>query len=263
MDEDPPRLSCPPDAHYAVRREAAWKRDVWRIASAQPRQTTLKRCARGSARRSPTPIIRDGARATVAPPAAATFSSSSASTAHPRPGTWPVLSSATCAWTTICRFATSAPRATSRRRASSATCSTKSSTRFDRSRRTSRSAATPPSGWRSFVACRVYTSRARNTADPTTGPSGAGIASERAKLPSRLRQTLRSLRPADLDLPRLRPADHSRAALGQRASGHHAPADHALADRRADRRRLDPRSRVNGLSRSTALIAPKGPKTYR
>ena len=263
MDETPPRLSCPPDAHYAVRRERAWKRDVWRIAFAQPRRTTPKRCARGLGQRSPTPIIKDAAKAIAAPPAAATFSCLSVSTAPHRPGRWPALSSATCESTTICRFATSAPRAKNRRRALFATCSTKPSTLSDRSRRMSRSAATLRTGWTSFARCQGSISRVRSTAAHTTGPSGAGIANAHARPPSRPPRMRLSRSRAGPDPQRPRRADPSRAALGQRPSAL-APTHHVLlADPRANVRRPDPRSRANGLSRATAPIAPKGPNTYR
>jgi hypothetical protein len=265
---DSPRLSRPPDAQYAVRGEAAWKRDVWLIASARPRQAMPPRCARASAPRWRTPITRVVARATVAPPVAATFSSSNATTAPLTIGRWPASSSAICASTTTSPSAISVPRATSHKRASCATCSIRPSTRFDPSRRRSRSAATRPPGWKSVGQFLGFIWKARNTADPIIGPSGVGTASAPDRPRSlQLRRRNNHARP---DHPRL-----LRRPLGRRVTAHasrrmaSALAQAALAQV-ALRRDKGPHllavpdlpNHARRQSRSEA-IAPKGPTTRR
>ena len=141
-----------------------------------------KPCATPSVQPWRIPTTRAAAKATTAPPPAATSSSSNATIALPSTGTLRVLSSATCGWTIICQFVTSVLRGMSHRRASCATCSTRRSTHFGRSRRRSRFAATPAPGSRSSRPSLVSTSKARSTAAPTTGRSGAGIASGLKKL---------------------------------------------------------------------------------
>jgi hypothetical protein len=131
-------------------------------------------CATPSAQRWPIPTTRAVARATAAPRPAATSSSWSATIGLPTIGKSRVLSSATCAWTIICQFVTSARRAMNHRPVSCAICSIRHSTHFDRSRRRLRFAATPTPGSRSSRRSQASTSRARSTAVPITGRSGVG-----------------------------------------------------------------------------------------
>jgi len=250
-------LSFYPEAHYAVRREAWWKKGVSRIASAPPRPATPRPCAMPSAPRWHTLSIRVGARATPAPPAAATSSSLNATTAPVTTGRSLVSSSATCASTTISRSATSGRQATRRRLAWCATCWTRHSIRFAPSRRRSRSVATRPPGWRSFAVSLASTSRARSTAARITGRSGAGTApalgktsggasrpprSSRAHHSHRVHRAgprrLAATEPSQahgqpIPLVDHRPADHSRPAVEGQPAGHarlaadHRPAAHA------------------------------------
>jgi hypothetical protein len=184
------RLSATRQADYAVRQEAAWKKDVWRTAFVLPSRMTPRRCVRPSAAPWLILTIRVGARVTAGPRAAVTSWSSNASIGRPTTGTSRVSSSATCEWMTICPSTMSAPRATRRRPGWCAICSTRPSIRSGPRSRKSRSAATRRSGWISFAVSRVSISRARNIADPITGPSGAGTASGPEKTnswPNRLR----------------------------------------------------------------------------
>jgi len=139
-------------------------------------------CATPSVPPWPIPTTRAAVKATAAPPRAATSSSSSATIAPRSTGTLRVLSSATCAWTIICQFVTSARLGMSHRPGSCATCSTRRSTRFDQSKRRSRSAVTPTPGSKSSRPSPVSTLKARSTVGPTTGRSGVGIANEPKKL---------------------------------------------------------------------------------
>jgi hypothetical protein len=86
---------------------------------------------------------------------------------------------------TIYRSATLVPLVMHHKRARCATCSTRHSTHFDRWRRRSKFDATRPPGWTFSAISPVSTSKARNTAGRTTGPSGAGIASAPAKTNAR------------------------------------------------------------------------------
>jgi hypothetical protein len=246
-DQAVSRLSFYPEAHYAVRRERSWKKRVWRIASAPPRPATPRRCVMPSARRWTTPTIRVGARATPAPPAAATSWSWSITTAPRTTGRWLASSSATCASTTTCRSATSGQPATCRRQAWCATCWTRHSTRFDPSRRRSRSAATRRRGWTFFVVFPASTSKVRNTAARITGPSGAGIvcalvktsvAASRRPLSRRARHGHRAHLPRRLRwVGTARSAAHARVAVDRhlaahaRVAAHHRPVVHGQAAR--------------------------------
>jgi hypothetical protein len=227
------RLSCPPDAHYAVRREALWKKDVWPIASAPPRPATPSRFGMLLARPSRILTTRVGARVTPGLPAVATSSSSNATTAPPNTGRWLVLSSATCAWTTTCRFAISGRPATNRRLVSCAICSTRRSTRFARSNRRSRFGATRRSGWTSSATSPASTSKARKTAARTTGRSGAGIASGPGKPIAQAHARPTASRP-DCDLAR---PDRHRQAHQPQAAPASAPARLSAAIARADQPR--------------------------
>ena len=198
-----PRLSCPPNAHYAVRQQAPWKKVVWLIASAPPRSTTPRRCGTRSEVRWLTPITRAAARVIGAPPPAGTFWSSSATTGRPRRGGWRVSSSATCASTTTCRSAMSVRLAPSHRQASCDICSTRPSTRFAPRARRSRSVVMPATGWRSFRRSPASISRARSTGARTTGRSGDGIGSTRRKPSARPRDPRRRNR-SDCGRDRLR-----------------------------------------------------------
>jgi len=174
-------LPTPHGADYAVRQEAAWKKDVWHTASALPRRATPRHYGMPSARPWRIPITRAAAKATAAPPAGVTSWCWSALIARIKSGRWLVSSNAICGSTTICRSTTSAPRATRHRLASFDICSIRPSTRSGRSNRKSRSAATRPPGSTSFATFRASISKARNIVDPTTGPSGAGIGNRHAK----------------------------------------------------------------------------------
>lgn len=284
MAKDATRLSCPPHAHYAVRREAAWKKDVWPIASARPRRLTLKRCARALARRSPIPTTRAAAKAIAAPPVVATSSSWNGTTGRRRTGTWPASLSATCASTTTCRFATLARLAMSHRRASCVISWTRHSTRFDRPKHRSRSAATQRRGSRSFAQFLASTLRARSIVGRTTGRSGDGIASTPAKLRNLLghprnsravlgrrrrlhRRVVRRARPAKPNHPVLvPPAPVSRVDPGLLARVHHRAHLDRLDPARLHPADLDRRARASlhvGLGRLVARVVHRGDDPLR
>jgi len=217
------------EADYAVGQEAAWKRDVWRTVFGLPRRATPWHYVTPSARPSLIQTTRAGARATAAPPAAAISWSSNASTAPATNGRWPVSSSATCASTTTCPSTTSARPATSPRQASYAICSTRLSTRFDPSNRRSRSAATQQPGWRYFGGFQVSISRARNTVDRTTGPSGGGIASGHVKTNRPPSSRRRGLPRRLVHLGRRTPTAHCHRLLVQAAQVRRMHRSEALA----------------------------------
>lgn len=169
-------------ADYSVGTQAAaWKKDVWHTVSGLPRPATPRRCALPSAPPWHIRISRAIARAIAARLAAAISCCWSASIAPLKRGRWPASSNATCVSTITCRSTTSAPLATHLKRASCVTSWTRHSTRFARWSRRSKSGATRHRGWKFFVAFQASTSRAKSIVGPTTGPSGAGTASERAK----------------------------------------------------------------------------------
>ncbi len=138
-------------------------------------------CAMRYKRRWPTQNTAAAARVIAVRPVAATSWSWNASIAPLTSGRWPGLSSATCAWTTTCPSTTLELLLMSRRPAWCAICSTRRSIRFGRLSRRSKSGAMPRSGSTSFVAFLAFTWKARSIVGRTTGRSGVGTASVRAR----------------------------------------------------------------------------------
>jgi hypothetical protein len=255
-DQAVSRLSLHREGHYAVPREAQWKKAVWRTVSAPPSQATPRPCAMPLARRWPTPTIRVGVRATPAPPAAAISWCWNASIARRTTGRWPASSSATCGSTTTCRFVTSERRVTTHRPASYATCSTRHSTRFGLPRRRSRSVATQPSGSKFFGVSLASTSKARNTAALITGPSGAGIGLAPARTSGEASNRPRSRR-AHRDPQARRRGRHRSVATVPRETRAPAQADHhGAAHAQQDRCLSAAHAQRDRVARLSEVLAP-------